>query len=68
MEERTLKFASIIDLLDFEAEIRSNVLFVNRTHLTIIGKFNDGEIQLAKKGYNASEIDNDEEIKRDTEV
>jgi hypothetical protein len=68
MEERTLKFRSIIDLLDFESEIKANVVFVNRTHLTIIGNFNEGEIELAKRGYNATEIDNDEEIKRDAEV
>ena len=59
MTEITLKFPSILDLTDFESEVKHHVFFINRSHLTMVGTFDEAEIELATKAYHAEVIDNE---------
>lgn len=57
MQQTTLKFPSIIELLDFELAVNLKVSYVNKTHLTITGDLGKEELDLALKQYNARIID-----------
>jgi hypothetical protein len=53
MSEVTLKFASIIALIDFEAEVNARILYKNLTDLTVTALFTNAEVELAKTNYDA---------------
>lgn len=61
MEKLTLKFNSIIDLAKFTKAIDSGFL-MNTIKLTLTGKFNNSEIELAKAKYNATLIETTESV------
>jgi hypothetical protein len=57
-KEITLKFPTIIELVDFQAKVVSEDIMVSRSQLTIVGEFSEAETKLAVENYNASILDN----------
>jgi len=55
-QKSTLKFQSIGSLVDFAVFIDSSKFFINRRLLTITGEFTQADIELAKNGYGAIEV------------
>jgi hypothetical protein len=53
MKQVTLQFPSIIEMIDFQTMVSTNIIHLNRTDLTLTGKFNEADIELAKAGYYA---------------
>lgn len=53
MNQITLKFSSIIEMIDFQLIMSTPVISHNLTDLTLTACFNDTELQLAKVDYNA---------------
>jgi len=52
MQQVTLQFTSILEMIDFEA-IVSTIFHINRRDLTITGTFTEADIELAKAGFHA---------------
>jgi len=53
----SLQFSSIVNLIDFELGIEVPIKYINRSHLTVTGNFNEAEIEFAKTAYGAKLID-----------
>lgn len=58
MAEVTLQFPSIIELIEYEANLGHGGCIMNRSQLTLVGDFNSAEIKSALEGYSARVIDN----------
>lgn len=53
MNQITLKFPSIIEMIDFQLIMSSPIISHNLTDLTLTACFNDADLVLAKVDYNA---------------
>jgi hypothetical protein len=61
MKKATLKFSTILELIDFQSLLGYDHHQVDRTHLTISGQFEHADIELAKAGFKAIVIEENED-------
>lgn len=53
MKKVTLIFPSILELVDFTIKVNTQVFEINRTKLSLTGKFSEEDIEVARRGFNA---------------
>lgn len=61
MKSATLKFSTILELIDFQSLLDHGHHEVDRNHLTISGQFDQADIELAKAGFKAIVIEENED-------
>jgi hypothetical protein len=45
--------SNILELVDFEAQIKPFVLFINRSHLSLTGVYSEAELEVARSAFHA---------------
>jgi hypothetical protein len=53
MKLTTLKFPTILLLIDFQMVTKTESFQINNINLTLTGEFSEADIELAKYGYHA---------------
>lgn len=61
MKNVTIIFPSILELVDFTIKVNTQVFEVNRARLSLTGEFSEEDIDVARRGFNASVLDIDEQ-------
>jgi hypothetical protein len=57
MEKTTLKFSTLCEMKDFQAIVKTAVIFSNTSHLTLTAEFCEADIELAREGFGATIVE-----------
>jgi hypothetical protein len=63
MNQTTLQFPSILELVDFQLIVETNAIQLNRVNLTLTGNFSDADIEFAKLSFRAAVVEDPANLK-----